>query len=349
MSSLLNYKCPNCGGRLEFDSKSQMLKCPFCESEFRPETFEEDVNQTYKYEDDSNVSSDLLVYVCNSCNGTIMADRNTIATSCPYCGNPVVMQENQTAELKPDAIIPFKLDKKAAVSQFRKHLLGRPLLPKAFRDKDHIEEIKGVYVPFWLFNGTARVDSSLSAEKVRSWSDYNYHYTETSYFDVQRSASIDYEDVPVDGSRKLDDKLTQSLEVFESIDLVPYKSAYLAGYYAEKYDMTDGQVKNVAYERIKKTLSDEIEASIIGYDSVRTVASHLHVTNEKIIYALYPIWLLTTRYKDKDYLFAMNGQTGKFVGDLPVDKGLQWRYAILIFLGVSLALTLLVYAMTVGF
>jgi hypothetical protein len=32
------------------------------------------------------------------------------------------------------------------------------------------------------------------------------------------------------------------------------------------------------------------------------------------------------KYKDKIYTFAMNGQTGRFVGDLPMDKGAFWKW-----------------------
>ena len=57
--------------------------------------------------------------------------------------------------LKPDYVIPFKLDKKAAKAAYMRHIEGKRLLPKLFRDQNHIDEIKGIYVPFWLFDADA--------------------------------------------------------------------------------------------------------------------------------------------------------------------------------------------------
>ena len=94
----------------------------------------------------------LRSYVCKSCGGEIVGDENTAATSCPFCGNPVVMMGQFSGALKPDLVIPFKLDKKAAKEGLKKHLTGKRFLPKIFKDQNHIDEIKGIYVPFWLFD-----------------------------------------------------------------------------------------------------------------------------------------------------------------------------------------------------
>ena len=50
----------------------------------------------------------------------------------------------------------------------------------------------------------------------------------------------------------------------------------------------------------------------------------------KARYALYPVWLLNTTWNNNQYTFAMNGQTGKFVGDLPVDKAAACRWTIML-------------------
>lgn len=44
----------------------------------------------------------------------------------------------------------------------------------------------------------------------------------------------------------------------------------------------------------------------------------------KVHYALLPVWMLHTKWKGQDFLFAMNGQTGRLVGDLPTDMGRFW-------------------------
>ena len=126
--------------------------------------------------------------------------------------------------------------------------------------------------------------------------------------------------MPVDGSSKMPDDLMESIEPFKFEDAVDFKTAYLAGYLADKYDVTAEQSIDRANERIKRSTEDAFASTVKGYHSVTTENSSIRLHNGKAKYALYPVWLLNTTWKGKKYLFAMNGQTGKFVGDLPVDK-----------------------------
>ena len=196
MSDLKEYKCPACGGAIEFDSRSQKMKCPYCDTEFDLDTLkayeeqlsEEEERKTASTEWKTNAGSQwqegetagMNVYTCKSCGGEIVADENTGASSCPYCGNPVIMTEKFSGALKPDLVIPFKLDKKAAKEAYYRHIKGRPLLPRVFRQENHIDEIKGVYVPFWLFDADVNADARYKATKIRVWSDKDYDYTETN-------------------------------------------------------------------------------------------------------------------------------------------------------------------------
>ena len=331
MAAIKEYKCPCCGGAVEFDSKIQKIKCPYCDTEFDTEAFtahEEEVQNAKPDEMDweQGEESTLRSYVCNSCGGEIVCDENTAATSCPYCGNPVVMMGQVSGALKPDYVIPFKIDKKAAKEALQRHYKGKKLLPKIFKKENHIDEIKGVYVPFWLFDADADADVRYKATRVRTWSDSDYDYTETSYYSIGRSGDIGFDRVPVDGSSKMPDDLMESIEPFKFEDAVDFKTAYLAGYLADKYDVTAEQSIDRANERIKRSTEDAFASTVKGYHSVTTENSSIRLHNGKAKYALYPVWLLNTTWKGKKYLFAMNGQTGKFVGDLPVDNGLYFKW-----------------------
>ena len=185
MQTLQEYKCPCCGGAIAFDSTLQKMKCPYCDTEFEMETLEGYDAELQSEEPDNmewettaggdwqeGETDGLRSYVCKSCGGEIVGDANTAATACPFCGNPVVMMGQFSGALKPDLVIPFKLDKKAAKAGLMKHLTGKRLLPKIFKDQNHIDEIKGVYVPFWLFDtdvdAQVRYRSSLSAFSIFS-------------------------------------------------------------------------------------------------------------------------------------------------------------------------------------
>lgn len=342
MATLLEYKCPSCGGALSFDSTAQMMKCPYCDTEFEVEALRQldEALKTEPQEDDmtwqteagsrwqEGEAEELRSYVCQSCGGEIVGDANTAATTCPFCDNPVVMSGQFAGDLRPDLVIPFQLDKEAAKAALLKHLSGKPLLPKVFKDENRIQEIKGVYVPFWIFDAETDADIRYHATRTRFWSDSNYNYTETSHFSVYRAGSLVFAGVPVDGSTKMADDLMESIEPYDLSKAVDFQTAYLAGYFADKYDVTAQQSETRANSRIKTSTEQAFASTVIGYSSVIPQHSSVRLRNGKSKYALYPVWLLTTRYRDQLYTFAMNGQTGKMVGNLPMDKGAFFTWLI---------------------
>lgn len=267
------------------------------------------------------------VYTCKSCGGEIVADATTGATTCPYCDNPVVMTSQFAGGLKPNLIIPFKYDKKAAKEALNKFIASKKMVPKVFKDQKHIDEIKGVYVPHWLFTGTAVATADFTAEKARHWSDSDNNYTETSYFNCYRSGNMDFANIPVDGSSKMDDTLMESIEPFNVNEAVPFSTAYMAGYLADKYDVDLNASVPRANERVKNSVVNALEKNVMsaGYSVVIPQNSQVNIANGSYAYALYPVWILNTTWNGKKYTFAMNGQTGKFVGDLPLDKSAFWK------------------------
>lgn len=354
MADIIEYKCPCCGGAISFDSKLQKMKCPYCDTEF-----EMDALKAYDKELKNDTGDDMAwdtgtaggewgsgetegmhVYTCKSCGGEIVADESTAAASCPFCGNPVVMTGQFAGALRPDMVIPFKLDKKAAKEGLKKHLEGKLLLPRVFKSENHIDEIKGVYVPFWLFDTEAQADIRYKGTKIRTWRDKKYRYTQTSYFALARSGEIGFEKIPVDGSSKIANDMTESLEPYRFQDAVDFQTAYLAGYLADKYDTTAEESIERANERVKRSTEEAFRDTVKGYTAVIPEYTGIHLEGGRTRYALLPVWLLSTTWRGKTYLFAMNGQTGKFVGDLPMDKGIfhKWLW------GLTAALSAVTYA-----
>ena len=343
MAVLQEYKCPCCGGAIAFDSSIQKMKCPYCDTEFEMEAlagYDSELKNTkeddMKWETSAGSewqegeADGLRSFVCKSCGGEIIGDGNTAATSCPFCGNPVVMMGQFSGALKPDYVIPFKLDKKAAKDALNRHYSGKRLLPKVFRDQNHIDEIKGVYVPFWLFDADAEADILYRATQVRAWSDSSYNYTETSFYSVSRSGSISFEKVPVDGSTNMPDALMESIEPYDFSEAVDFQTAYLAGYLADKYDVDAEQSIEHANDRIKQSTADAFADTVEGYTTVTPESTSIRLQNGKAKYALLPVWILNTTWNGQKYTFAMNGQTGKLIGDLPLDKGAyrKWLFGL---------------------
>lgn len=339
MATLQEYKCPCCDGAIEFDAESQKMECPFCGSEFEAETLaaydnelKNDTGSNMQWE--TNAGSEwqegeangLRTYQCNSCGGEIVGDDTLAASKCPYCGNPIVMMGQFSGSLKPDYVIPFRFDKNAAKEALMNHYKGKKFLPKVFKDQNHIDEIKGVYVPFWLFDADASANVRYKAARIRHWSDSNYEYTETSYFNVTRAGSLGFNNVPVDGSSKMADELMESIEPFDFSQAIDFQTAYLAGFMADKYDVNAEESIERANKRIKNSTEDVFAQTVEGYTTVEPVTTSINLYNGTSKYALLPVWILNTSWNGEKYTFAMNGQTGKFVGNLPCDKGAYKRW-----------------------
>ena len=341
MAEQIQYKCPACGGEIEFHPGSQNLKCPYCDTEYEPETLAAYDAQLHQQtpEDDmqwetaeeaqwsEEETENMRVYVCHSCAGEIIADEVTGATHCPYCGSPVIMAGRFAGTRKPDLVIPFQLDKKAAKEGLMKHLAGKKLLPKIFRDENHIDEIRGLYVPVWLFDTEADGQIRFKCTRSRTWQDSRYIYTETKYYSVQRSGTMAFGDLPVDGSTKMADDLMESVEPYDLSQAVDFRTAYLSGYLADTYDVSAEDCMPRANQRVKETLERCIADTVRReYDTAIPETTSIQYRGGKVRYALYPVWVLHTSWQGKEYLFAMNGQTGKFVGNLPMDRKAWWKW-----------------------
>jgi DNA-directed RNA polymerase subunit RPC12/RpoP len=337
--AIQEYKCPNCSGAVSFDSGAQKMKCPYCDAEFeigalqdyQKEVTEqkEDVYGWEKYGVDGLGTEELDALAsnsCPSCGAEIIGDKNTVATVCPYCGNTQIVRERVKDMLKPDFVIPFKLDKKAAKTALEKFQQGKKLLPSLFKSESHMDSITALYVPFWLFDAGANAQIRYKATKTRVWSDSNYYYTKTNFYSVVRNGTLAFQKVPVDGSEKMDDIYMDSIEPFNYNEMQPFNTAYLSGYLAEKFDVNAEAAMPRANERIKATIEDEFRKSVTGYQTVTKENASVQVPKGDVHYALFPVWMLNTKYQGQIYTFAMNGQTGKLIGKLPMDKGKYKKY-----------------------
>lgn len=332
------FKCPCCSGAIEFDTNLQKMKCPFCDTEFDLDTlkqFDETMNEEQPdhmdWKADSKTwaaseASEMKTYVCQACGGEILVEASAAAAFCPYCGNPVVLEGNVSGELRPDLVIPFKLSKEDAIRAMEQHLSKKKLLPKVFKDENHLQEIKGIYAPFWLYDADCKTGVRCRATRVNCWRDSRFNYTETSHFLVFRQGSLSFSHVPVDGSTRMPNDLMESIEPFDYRDAVDFKTAYLSGFFADRYNESAADCENRVNERIKNSTQSAVMSTIVGYSSVVPENTSVQMTAGKTLYALLPVWILRTEWNGKQYLFAMNGQTGKFVGDLPMDRGAYHRW-----------------------
>lgn len=354
MNSSTNYKCPACTAPLKFSATLNKLVCEYCESKY--EIAEIDKLYGKKVEDSaqkektfSKAQGDtwdgmqMHAYHCESCGAEIICEKNTVATSCPYCGNTTVIPQQFTAGRIPDYVIPFKVEKQAAIEGLKQHYKGRKLLPKVFSAQNHIEEVKGIYVPFWLFDGKADVALEYDGTTTREYKSGDYMVTQTSHYDVRRSGIVDFEKISVDASEKMDDAMMDSIEPFDYSELKPFSASYLPGFLAEAYDVSEQDCEVRMKKRAENSAEATIKNQISGYTSLIEKSKSIVLNKTNTSYAFMPVWLLSTKWNDKNFLFAMNGQTGKMVGELPVDKKRFWGYFFMITAIATAVLTPILY------
>ncbi|MBQ3077455.1 MAG: hypothetical protein IJC43_06335 [Clostridia bacterium] len=341
-AQVTNYQCPACTGPLHYAGSSGKLECEYCSSTYEIAEIEKlyaekEAAATAAHQkaetdgggwDTSQLdggwgaeAEQMRAYSCPSCGAELICDETTAATSCPYCGNPTVVPGQFAGTLKPDYVIPFKLDKKAAKEALKNHYKGKTLLPKAFAAENHIEEIKGVYVPFWLFDGEADADVIFHATRSTSHREGDEQVTVTQHYHVRRAGSLRFERIPVDASTKMPDEHMDAIEPFDYSEIKPFSTAYLPGFLADKYDVEIKDSAQRADERATNTVLDAMRDDVTGYETCTVRSSNVNLKRGEVHYALMPVWMLNTKWNGQDYLFAMNGQTGKMVGDLPISKG----------------------------
>ncbi len=357
----VSYKCPACAAPLKFSNKTQNWKCGSCANEFTlqnlkdfydTEILKDDEPLNWKDYDFTSGSGDwtesekevLSESRCNSCGAEIIMDKNKAATKCVYCGNTVLIPMRFSGTFRPDYVIPFKHDKDMAIKQYKDFCKGKRLLPKQFLEQSHIEEITGIYAPFWLYNCDATGELVYNAKRVTSYNKGSYLITHTDHYRVNRAGSIIFNRIPVDGSIKLADEYMEAIEPFDYSHLEPFTPAYLSGFLADKYDVNAKEGQPRVEERVKNSVRDMLTNSVKGYTSLKVSGESYLAENTDIKYALLPVWMLNTIHKGKSYTFAMNGQTGKFVGNLPVDKGLYFKYL----LGIGFGFSAAIYAVIIG-
>jgi len=349
-TDVTTYQCPACTGPLRFAGETGKLECDYCGSSYEVAEMEALMAQeeakaaaAASVWDTSKLSSDwgedagkMRAYNCPSCSAQLICDDSTAATSCPYCGNPTVVPGQFSNTLKPDFVIPFKLTKEDAVKALKQHYAGKFLLPKTFSENNQIQKIQGVYVPFWLFNGEAEGEATFKATRTHTFTRGDYRITETSHYDVFREGTISFEKVPVDASTKMPDNHMDSIEPYDYSELRPFSSAYLPGFLADKYDVTAEDCQERADTRCAGTLESALQKTVLGYETCIGGDKNIRLNRGQVHYALLPVWLLNTKWEGKDYLFAMNGQTGKMAGDLPYSKKKYWSVFAAVAAGLSI-------------
>ena len=308
------FKCKNCGGNTVYNPKKGTLCCPQCDS--------------IDSEEKMNSSS---LTECANCGAPITAGDFASALRCPNCGSYIILDERVQGEYQPNLILPFKFGKQKAVEILNKEFKKRVFTPSGFLSQASIEAMEGTYVPFFMYDFHSDISYSGKGTKVRSWTSGNTEYTETSYYDVIREMDVDFDKIPVDASKRMDDSIMDLMEPYEYQALLNFEEKYMSGFEGEKYNEPAADLQSRAKEKAQKDSKMLLHDSLKGYSTLRGTSEDISITDKGYHYALLPVWVYIFQYQGINYKFHVNGQTGKVIGKTPISAKRVWAYTLTTF------------------
>lgn len=309
--------CPGCGAGMRFDIATQKLLCDYCGTAMNVEETEEGRNAVDSTDAIPGAQpEDLMevtVFTCPQCGGEIYTAGSEAQSFCTFCGASVTLEGRLTSTRRPLHIIPFKKTREDCKKIYAGLTRKAVFTPKELKDPEYLERFRGIYLPFWNYNITQKGPVKLKGS--RESGNYTEHLKMTADLDIT------YDGIAYDASSSFDDGLCRAITPFNQSSLKPFHTGYLSGFFADTADV-ESQVyttdaKGDANEETLSRLSKKFDASI---DMPKDKSEKLNTKIENVTIAMYPVWFLTYRMKDRVAYAVVNGETGKIAADLPVDR-----------------------------
>lgn len=325
---MIQYNCKNCGAELYWNAKTGSLKCEYCDLEYQVTDFEDATNTTKNVEDESikeveyiseEVDEGMVAYECNKCSGTVITSKTTMADICPYCGESISITSKSVGKFRPKFLIPFKVEKKQAKEIYQNYVKKAKYSPKEFKTNNIIEKMQGLYSPFYLHNIDNQSGHVFTGEIITKRKSGDYLITKHDVYDLKAAIDCKYEYLPTDGSVRLDDHMMKCVEPYDYNELKAYNPAYMSGFLAEQTDEDENKINQMALDRAKEGNHTKAKGLFKKYAGVTDKYNNYDIKKHTKDYSMLPVWLLNVKYGSKKFQFAINGQTGKITGKLPLD------------------------------
>lgn len=323
--------CPNCGGTLKFDIKSQAMLCESCASSFAPEEIEsrlangmsaegsaeEETEEIGHVKGRRKDSMQVTVFHCPQCGGEIYSTDETVASFCSYCGASTVLESRISNEKKPDYILPFQKTKDDCKRAYRHKMIRAIYAPREIKSARYIDGFRGIYMPYWLYDLEKKGTYSLP-----SYSSYRVlDYIHKKNYSTNGRIYTEYKGISYDASSSFDDEISSGIAPYETKKLKKFSPVYLSGFYADSADVSADKYQEMARDfATEHTISKMVNMIHVPRKpdvtedfekSVKPIVTEVHRT-------LYPVWFVAYRKKDRVAYATVNGETGKVAADLPI-------------------------------
>ena len=326
------FPCKACGADLYFAPGQDSLKCPPCgHIEKIPQTAEE--IKEYSFNDYlakpkstgyGAPAAERREAKCQNCSAQIQLDATVRATKCPYCGSPMITDDDKVDDvITPEGVVPFAISRAQAETKFAQWLAALWFAPGALNGESHLKQFQGIYRPYWTYD--AHTMSHWTGERG------DYYYVTETYTTVENGQNVtktrevrhtrwsfcsgvyqDFFDDVLVRAGKTDDRSRD----YDLKGLKHYSPEYLSGFGAERYSISveDG------WQAAKKTIDGSIYNSVrweIGGDEQRVQGINTAYSGITYKHILLPVWINSYQYMNQTYSFEVNGQTGVATGSRP--------------------------------
>lgn len=338
------FPCTSCGGNMVFNPDTQSLQCPYCNTKGEIESDNRAIGE-YDFltaEDDAKKDwgEEKRVIRCESCGAEIVLSKNSTAEFCSFCGSSYIVNTEEAAGIAPESLVPFKISREKALGNFKTWISKRYFAPRDLKKEHREQRLTGMYIPFWTYDSDTY--STYSGEAgtyyyvtVTEWVEENGERKQRTrqerrirWWPTSGDYSRYFDDVLVNASKQIDNRLMGALEPYNLSELVAYKREFLSGFLAERYSIKLREGWDRAADEIKASIRVGVERQI-NADEVRNLSISTSYRNIRYKHLLLPVWISSYNYKNKVYRYMVNGQTGEVQGHAPVSP---WKIAMLILL-----------------
>jgi hypothetical protein len=300
----------------------------------------------------ANVQGELSIQ-CRSCGANLVVEAAHKTTRCPYCASSSVVDRPASAQRPvPTFGLGFTLTQAVAQQTVHRWLKGRSPFTRSGVRNAKVEDVRGVYLPAWLYSAVA---------SSRFTASIGEHYWETETYTVivngkaqtrtrrvqkteWRSLSGAHEeyvpDVLVTASGGVPNAELEAVEPFDLRLLHRYTPALVSGWIAEEPSLGPDQGMALGRKEATELTGKRLSGFMPG-DTHRELRSDTALQGESVDLCLVPIYVLSVRYKEDapPFRVLVNGQTGKAHGKAPLSPvkiGLSVLGALLVVLAVIL-------------
>ena len=334
------YVCPNCTGNLKFDIPSQRLLCDYCEYSVDPYEFEK--KQDAEEAPDPERDYEITMFICPQCGGRILSNDTTAATFCSYCGGATILDSRISREKRPDLIIPFTKTKEDCKDAYVKMMRKSLFVPSDLKKEECISRFRSIYMPYWVY--TAEKDTQVAFDAIKRNNTENKKITQI--YKATSNVIAKYKGLAFDASSSFPDSLSNAIAPFDYRNTKLFSPSFLSGFYADIPDVEARLYEDDVRDIVSEELCYDMETDPYcrGYELDMDLHRIMRPEKVESQMAMFPVWFMAYRYKNRVGYAIVNGQTGKAAGNIPADKKKYLRASLLLaiplFLIFNLFLTL---------